>query len=96
MRYDAHTGTDPAETIAGKFFPSLFGGAGAMVLITDGGAFGNALHAYVSKTAANMTSFVAASGRGIGPSMHPPFGQAPNKWANYQVINSYICAYYVV
>ena len=27
----------PAETIAGRFFPGLLGGGGAMVLVTDGG-----------------------------------------------------------
>lgn len=76
-----------AETIAGKYFPSLFGGAGGMVLITDGGARGAPeLHAYVSKSAGDMTTFVAASGVGLGPGMHPAGGPAhPGSWANYQV-----------
>ena len=30
------SGTRPAESIAGKFFPGLLGGGGAMVIITDG------------------------------------------------------------
>ena len=78
--------TNPAETIAGKFFPSLFGGAGAMVLITDGGHLGPVLHAYVSKTAGDMSTFVAASGPGLGPTMHPLGGAAAaGRWANYQI-----------
>ena len=75
-------GTDPAETIAGKYFPSLHGGR--MVIITDGGR-PYQLHAYVSKTAGSMTEFVASSVQGLGPSMTPPLGQAPGMWANYQI-----------
>lgn len=75
-------GTDPAETIAGKYFPSLNGGR--MVIITDGG-HPYQLHAYVSKTVGSMTDFVASSVQGLGPSMTPPFGNAPGMWANYQI-----------
>mgnify|MGYP007087655870 CR=1 FL=1 len=44
-------GHNPAETISGKFFPSLLGGKGAMVLVTDGGKApgqNGCLHAYIS------------------------------------------------
>ena len=75
----------PAESILGKFFPTLNGGR--MVLITDGGK-GFMLHAYVSKTVGSMTEFVAASGE-FGPSMFlngaPPGPARPGSWANYQV-----------
>jgi hypothetical protein len=79
--------TNPAETIAGKFFPSLFGpDEGGMVLITDGGHLGPTLHAYVSKTSGDMTTFVAAEGPGLGPTMHPQVGSAKEgRWANFQI-----------
>lgn len=82
----------PAESILGKYFPTLNGGR--MVLITDGGKpcvsliSACTLHAYVSKTVGSMTAFIAASGE-IGPSMFPggaPPGPArPGGWANFQV-----------
>merc|ERR1712166_268070 len=65
-------GTLPAESIAGKYFPSLFGGKGAMVLITDGGIGSSPLHAYVSSTPGNMSSFVAATEPTLSPSELPP------------------------
>ena len=65
-------GTLPAESIAGKYFPSLFGGKGAMVLITDGGIGSSPLHAYVSSTPGNMSSFVAAAEPTLSPSELPP------------------------
>ena len=71
----AWTGTSPAESIAGKYFPSLNGGR--MVLITDGGNQGPQLHAYISKTPGDMTNFVPQSGTGVGGSMHPPFADKP-------------------
>jgi hypothetical protein len=64
-------GHEPAETIAGKYFPSLRNGTGGMVLLTDGGP-GFQLHAYLSKSAGDMTTFVPAT----QPAMliHPPAG----------------------
>eukprot|EP01044_Picomonas_judraskeda_P026237 COSAG03_NODE_7889_length_860_cov_1.044678_2_plen_121_part_00 len=53
-------GHEPAESIAGKFLPHLFGGAGAMVIITDGCKGTGCLHAYISKVAGDMEEFVPA------------------------------------
>ena len=56
-----------------------------MVLITDGGP-NHSLHAYVSKTAGNMTTFVAAAQPSIVE--HPPgVGNqlVTGDWANYQI-----------
>ena len=66
-------GTEPAETIAGKYFPSLRlrGGKGGMVLITDGGVGASPLHAYVSSSPGNMTGFVAAAEPTLSPSELP-------------------------
>jgi hypothetical protein len=77
-------GHSPTETIAGKFFPSLFDGKGAMALITDGGP-GNALHAYLSASPADMVNFVAATEPSI--TAHPNVSAAPRKgdWANGQL-----------
>ena len=64
-------GTDPAESIAGKYFPNLLGtGKGAMVLITDGGVGSSPLHAYVSSTEGNMSTFVSVGP--LRPSELPP------------------------
>ena len=66
-------GTDPAESIAGKYFPNLLGsGRGAMVLITDGGVGSSPLHAYVSSSPGNMSDFVAAAEPTLSPSELPP------------------------
>ena len=75
-------GHEPAETIAGKFFPSLLGGQGAMVLITDGvpgPARGDAvgLHAYLSKSPGDMVNFVAAGEPMI--TTHPPISSTITK-----------------
>ena len=67
-------GHEPAESIAGKFFPSLFGGKGAMVIITDGCKGAGCLHAYLSSTAGNMTSFVSATEGSLSALEHPSFG----------------------
>lgn len=75
-------GTNPAETIAGKFMPGMLGGQGAMVLILDGGP-GDALHAYFSKTPGDMVNFGAAQQPII--SQHPPVGMAKGLWANKQI-----------
>lgn len=72
-------GTHPAETIAGKFFPGILHGKGGMVLITDGGPdFG--LHAYMSKTAGDMTTFVAAQQVQLSAAERLSAG-----WANMQL-----------
>lgn len=66
-------GTDPAESIAGKYFPNLLGaGKDAMVIITDGGVGTSPLHAYVSASPGNMTGFVAAAEPTLTPSELPP------------------------
>lgn len=66
-------GTDPAESIAGKYFPNLLGpGKGAMVLITDGSVGASPLHAYVSSSPGNMSAFVAAAEPTLSPSELPP------------------------
>jgi hypothetical protein len=72
-------GTYPAETIAGRYFPSILGGRGGMVLITDGGP-GFALHAYLSKVPGDMTSFVAAEQVELGATERPA-----KDWANLQL-----------
>ena len=72
-------GTYPAETIAGRYFPHILGGRGGMVLITDGGP-GFALHAYLSKTPGDMSSFVAAAQAELGATERPAAG-----WANIQL-----------
>ena len=66
-------GTDPAESIAGKYFPDLLGpGQGAMVLITDSGVGATPLHTYVSSSPGNMSNFVAAAEPTLSPSELPP------------------------
>jgi hypothetical protein len=77
-------GHSPAESIAGKFFPSLFDGKGAMVLITDGGP-GGSLHAYLSKSPGDMRNFVAAEEPSI--TKHPNTSSTATKgdWANLQI-----------
>ena len=77
-------GHEPAETIAGKFFPSLLGGQGAMVLVTDGGP-GGALHAYLSAKPGDMVNFVAAAEPALNT--HPPTSRSITKgdWANLQI-----------
>jgi len=78
-------GTQPAETIAGKYFPELLGGAGGMVIITDGGP-GGMLHAYISRTPGSMVDFVPAAEATLDTHTHPPGGSAmPGKWANMQI-----------
>ena len=67
-------GHEPAESIAGKWFPEMCGGKGGMVIITDGCAGVGCLHAYISKTPGDMTNFVAATQPGLGPAEHPLFG----------------------
>ena len=77
-------GHNPAETIAGKFFPSLYNGQGAMVLITDGGP-GFALHAYLSSRPGDMLNFSAAAEPTLGT--HPPTSSTITKgdWAVIQI-----------
>jgi hypothetical protein len=72
----------PVETIAGKYFPSVMGGKGRMVLITDGGP-GWCLHAYVSATPGDMENFVAADQPCLAA--HPPPGAGKGDWANIQI-----------
>jgi hypothetical protein len=67
-------GHEPAESIAGKFFPQMCGGKGGMVIITDGCKGAGCLHAYVSKTAGDMQNFVATTRPSLTPAEHPPFG----------------------
>lgn len=67
-------GHEPAESIAGKFFPHLFGGAGAMVIITDGCKGTGCLHAYISKVAGDMEEFVPAEEQSLSVLEHPSFG----------------------
>ena len=75
-------GGKPVETIAGKFFPELLGGKGAMVLITDGGP-GWCLHAYVSAAPGDMERFVAAQEPCLAT--HPPSGGGVGDWAEIQI-----------
>ena len=65
--------------------PEVLGGAGGMVLITDGGP-GFALHAYLSKAPGDMESFVAATQPTLSSSEHPPAtGFNKGSWANLQI-----------
>eukprot|EP00937_MAST-01D_sp_MAST-1D-sp2_P005452 g5452.t1 len=75
-------GTNPAESIAGKYFPRLAGGA--MVLVCDGGP-NHSLHAYVSERPGSMTAFVPAAEPSIAT--HPRSGSpsAAGAWANLQI-----------
>lgn len=75
-------GGAPVETIAGKYFPELLGGKGAMVLIADGGP-GWCLHAYVSAAPGDMEHFVAAQQPCLAT--HPPSGSAVGDWAEIQI-----------
>lgn len=75
-------GGAPVETIAGKFFPELLGGKGAMVLITDGGP-GWCLHAYVSAVGGGMEEFIAAEQPCLAT--HPASGGGVGDWAEIQI-----------
>ena len=57
-------GHEPAESIAGKYFPEMNGGKGGMVIITDGctGPLPPlCLHAYISTGPGDMENFVPAT-----------------------------------